>query len=209
MFILLIGINFLNPIEKIKIHNNQFDEVSIIKINGIDFRDLNKNSLLDKYEDHRLDPITRAEDLLEKMTIEEKIGQMFHPPFVLEPDLLMLLYEIAIRGDQLTESQILFNHITHFNLYGNPDPEYLAKKLINFKSRISNEIRHLSISSDPIHEVPKGGGVASFSVDGFSKWPSQLGFAATNDPKIVEDFARIAKNEYLAVGIKDCPSPNV
>ena len=70
MFILLIGINFLNPIEKIKIHNNQFDEVSIIKINGIDFRDLNKNSLLDKYEDHRLDPITRAEDLLEKMNLK-------------------------------------------------------------------------------------------------------------------------------------------
>ena len=209
MFILLIGINFLNPIEKIKIHNNQFDEVSIIKINGIDFRDLNKNSLLDKYEDHRLDPITRAEDLLEKMTIEEKIGQMFHPPFVLEPDLLMLIYEIAIRGNQLTESQILFNHITHFNLYGNPDPEYLAKKINKFQ-RVASRTRlgiPISISSDPIHEVPKGGGVASFSVDGFSKWPSQLGFAATNDPKIVEDFARIAKNEYLAVGIRTALHP--
>ena len=45
---------------------------------------------------------------------------MFHPPFILKPDLLMFLYEIAIRGNSSTESQIIFDHITHFNLYGNP-----------------------------------------------------------------------------------------
>ena len=65
----------------------------------------------------------------------------------------------------------------------------------------------ITISSDPIHEVPKGGGVASFSVDGFSKWPSQLGFAATNNPSIVKKFGEIAKQEYLAVGIRTALHP--
>ena len=63
------------------------------------------------------------------MTLEEKVGQMFHPPFILKPDLLMLLYEIATRGNSSTESQIIFDHISHFNLYGNPSPAKLAKKI--------------------------------------------------------------------------------
>ena len=79
----------------------------------------------------------------------------------------------------------------------------MLEKLIIFK-KVASRTRlgiPVTISSDPIHEVPKGGGVASFSVDGFSKWPSQLGFAATNNPDIVKEFAEIAKEEYLAVGI--------
>ena len=156
-----------------------------------------------------MDSKVRTEDLLNKMTIEEKVGQMFHPPFVLNPDIWMLIYEVAIRGNQLTESQILFDNITHFNLYGNPSPETLAREINNFQ-KVASRTRlgiPITISSDPIHEIPKGGGVASFSVDGFSKWPSQLGFAATNNASVVKKFANIAKEEYLAVGIRTALHP--
>jgi beta-glucosidase len=207
--VLYISLDYLNPIEKIKIKNAQFEDVKFLNVDGYEFRDLNKNNILDAYEDHRLDSKVRTEDLLKKMTLEEKVGQMFHPPFTLNPDIWMLIYEIAIRGNQLTESQILFDNISHFNLYGNPSPENLAKEINNFQ-RVASKTRlgiPVTISSDPIHEVPKGGGVASFSVDGFSKWPSQLGFAATNDPAIVKEFAEIAKEEYLAVGIRTALHP--
>ncbi len=209
VIILSIWLDYLNPVEKIKIKKALYNDVEILNINGNSFRDLNKNSILDIYEDHRLDSKVRTEDLLNKMTIEEKIGQMFHPPFVLDPDIWMLIYEVAIRGNQLTESQILFDNITHFNLYGNPSPETLAKEINNFQ-KVASRTRlgiPITISSDPIHEVPKGGGVASFSVDGFSKWPSQLGFAATNNTDIVKKFAEIAKEEYLAVGIRTALHP--
>jgi beta-glucosidase len=207
--VLYISLDYLNPIEKIKIKNAQYEDVKFLNVDGYEFRDLNKNNILDAYEDHRLDSKVRTEDLLKKMTLEEKAGQMFHPPFTLNPDIWMLIYEIAIRGNQLTESQILFDNISHFNLYGNPSPENLAKEINNFQ-RVASKTRlgiPVTISSDPIHEVPKGGGVASFSVDGFSKWPSQLGFAATNDPAIVKEFAEIAKEEYLAVGIRTALHP--
>jgi beta-glucosidase len=143
------------------------------------------------------------------MTIEEKVGQMFHPPFTLKPDIWMLIYEIAIRGNKSTEAQILFDNISHFNLYGNPSPAELANKINHFQEIASRSRLGIpvTISSDPIHEVPKGGGVASFSVDGFSKWPSQLGFAATNDSSIIENFAQIVKKEYLAVGIRTALHP--
>ena len=143
------------------------------------------------------------------MKLEEKVGQMFHPPFTLKPDIWMLIYEIAIRGNVSTDSQILFDHITHYNLYGNPSPEELANKINHFQ-KIASRTRlgiPVTISSDPIHEVPRGGGVASFSVDGFSKWPSQLGFAATNNPLIIHNFAEIVKEEYLAVGIRTALHP--
>ena len=209
VIILSIWLDYLNPIEKIKIKKALYNDVEILNIDGFSFRDLNKNNILDIYEDHRLDSKVRTEDLLNKMTIEEKVGQMFHPPFILNPDILMFVYEVAIRGNQLTESQILFDNITHFNLYGNPSPETLAREINNFQ-KVASRTRlgiPITISSDPIHEVPKGGGVASFSVDGFSKWPSQLGFAATNNADIVKKFAEIAKEEYLAVGIRTALHP--
>ena len=209
LLIFLGFINYLKPLEKLKIKNSLNDEVKILKIDGEIFRDLNKNNSLDVYEDHRLDSKLRSDDLLNKMTIEEKVGQMFHPPFTLKPDIWMLIYEIAIRGNKSTEAQILFDNISHFNLYGNPSPAELANKINHFQE-IASRSRlgvPITISSDPIHEVPKGGGVASFSVDGFSKWPSQLGFAATNNSLIIENFAQIVKEEYLAVGIRTALHP--
>lgn len=48
----------------------------ILKIGGLQFKDLNKNGQLDKYEDWRLSPNERSKDLLSKMSVEEKAGFM-------------------------------------------------------------------------------------------------------------------------------------
>ena len=209
VFMVWVVFNTIKPAEKIRIKNSLYDEVNILNIDEKIFRDLNKNNKLDIYEDHRLNSNIRADDLINQMYLEEKVGQMFHPPFTLNADLPMFIYELLIRGGKLPESQILFKNISHFNLYGNPSPEELAIKINKFQ-RVASRTRlgiPITISSDPIHEVPKGGGVASFSVDGFSKWPSQLGFAATNNPSIVKKFGEIAKQEYLAVGIRTALHP--
>ena len=209
VFMVWVVFNTIKPAEKIRIKNSLYNEVNILNIDKKIFRDLNKNNKLDIYEDHRLNSNIRADDLINQMYLEEKVGQMFHPPFTLNADLPMFIYELLIRGGKLPESQILFKNISHFNLYGNPSPEELAIKINKFQ-RVASRTRlgiPITISSDPIHEVPKGGGVASFSVDGFSKWPSQLGFAATNNPSIVKKFGEIAKQEYLAVGIRTALHP--
>lgn len=49
---------------------------TILKVNGFQFKDLNKNGQLDKYEDWRLSPDERSKDLLSKMSVEEKAGFM-------------------------------------------------------------------------------------------------------------------------------------
>ena len=155
LFIFLASIfasfNLYKPLQKNKVTKSLTDEVTLLKSDGLSFRDLNKNNLLDAYEDHRLSSEIRVNDLLARMTTEEKVGQMFHPPFTLNPDLLMMIYEIAIRGNKLTEAKIVFDNITHFNLYGNPSPSELAKK-INYFQQIASKTRlgiPITISSDP------------------------------------------------------------
>tara|TARA_B100002049_G_C16073438_1_gene373886 strand:- start:604 stop:2325 length:1722 start_codon:yes stop_codon:yes gene_type:complete len=143
------------------------------------------------------------------MTLEEKVGQMFHPPISLQGGLISKIMNLASGKADSTESLILEKHISHFNLYGSPNPLELAEKL-NFLQSISEKTRlgiPLTISSDPIHEVPRGGGIAAFSLKGFSKWPSQLGFASIRDPKIIKEFSEIASKEYLAVGIRTALHP--
>ena len=48
----------------------------ILKKNDLLFKDLNQNGKVDKYEDWRLPIETRVQDLIAKMTIEEKVGFM-------------------------------------------------------------------------------------------------------------------------------------
>lgn len=50
--------------------------VNILKIGDLEFKDLNKNGQVDKYEDWRLSPEERSADLLSKMTVEQKAGFM-------------------------------------------------------------------------------------------------------------------------------------
>ena len=203
-------VNFIfSPIERIIYLVKLKPEVKVLDIDGISFRDLNKNNKLDRYEDHRLDTVQRVEDLISQMTLEEKVGTLFHPPVTINPDWMFRLYSLFVDGGKLTESEIINQHINHFNLYGNPKPERLAKRL-NSLQKIASRSRlgiPVTISSDPIHEVPNGGGVASFSLDGFSKWPSQLGLAASQNPSLVKQFAQIAREEYLAVGIRTALHP--
>ena len=53
------------------------EEAPELTIEGLTFRDLNKNETLDLYEDSRVEIEERVEDLLQQMTMEEKAGTMF------------------------------------------------------------------------------------------------------------------------------------
>ena len=59
---------------------------SIIEADGYQFKDLNDNGELDAYEDWRLSPEERAENLLSLMTAEQKAAQMVHLTLVTKKD---------------------------------------------------------------------------------------------------------------------------
>ena len=200
---------FLKPISKMKASLAQASIATPIKVDGEAFRDLNRNGSLDPYEDYRIAAADRVEDLLSQMTLEEKVGQMFHPPVLIEPDPLFRVFLEAMNAGTSIEELISRKSLTHFNFYGGASPDNIAKRL-NELQQIAERTRlgiPLSISSDPVHEVPRGGGIASFTLDGVSKWPSQLGFAAGRDASMLEAFGKIAAAEYRAMGFTTALHP--
>ena len=138
------------------------------------------------------------------MTLEEKVGQMFHPPVLIKPDARFRAFLDAMSGGISMEEFISLKHISHFNFYGEASPIEIARRL-NQLQRVAEESRlgvPVTFSTDPLHEVPRGGGIAAFSLDGISKWPSQLGFAATRDSDLIFKFGQIASAEYRAMGFR-------
>ena len=184
---------FLKPVSKLKVLINSGEEVQTLTEDNISFRDLNNNGKLDIYEDSRQPVDARVEDLLSQMTLEEKVGQMFHPPIMIKPDARFRAFMESMNGGTTMEEFISLEYISHFNFYGEAAPIEIAKRL-NQLQKVAEETRlgiPVTFSTDPLHEVPRGGGIAAFSLDGISKWPSQLGFAATRDTDLIFKFGQI------------------
>src|SRR5690554_5863360 len=66
------------------------DSVDIIKKDGLEFKDLNKNGVLDPYEDWRLSPKQRSQDLLSRMSPEEKAGMLLIADMRMQNERFML-----------------------------------------------------------------------------------------------------------------------
>ena len=198
----------LQPYDTLRIYLSLGPEAEVLISDGATYRDLNKNQRLDVYENAQAAPVDRVEDLLSQMTLEEKVGQMMHPAITIKPDFQLLAFHLAMGRAGIDASEIVDKHVTHFNFYGKPTPLEIAEKL-NKLQKVAARTRlgiPLTISSDPLHEAASGG-IAAFSVKGFSGWPSQLGFAASRDIDLMRRFGEIAAAEYRAVGLQTALHP--
>lgn len=179
---------------------------------GHTYRDLNKNSTLDPYEDERVDIPNRVENLLSQMTLEEKAGAMFINMIGMEPD--GELNEIpspaapfaALLGANST--LVVEKQMNHFNIIQSTTPKAMAtwhNKLQQMAERTRLGIP-ITIASDPRHVTQENIG-AGIKTPAFSAWPGPLGMAATRDTTLVKAFGHIAREEYKAVGIRLALSP--
>ncbi|MEO7682487.1 MAG: glycoside hydrolase family 3 N-terminal domain-containing protein [Gemmatimonadaceae bacterium] len=180
---------------------------SIIESQGRRFRDLNRNGVVDPYEDWRLTPGARARDLVRRMTIEEKAGMMMHGTARSGGPLGMAGvgtgYDIDATGKLIREMGVN-SFITRLG----GDAASLAEQN-NRLQEIGESARlgiPLTISTDPRNHFQYVVG-ASVQSGRFSQWPEALGLAATRDADLVRRFADIARQEYRAVGIHETLSP--
>lgn len=170
------------------------------------FRDLNHNGQLDPYEDSRLTPEARADDLVKRMTLEEKAGAMMHDTL---PGLGALTGASA-QGYNFSaiEETINTKHVNSFITRLQLPPAQLAEQN-NKLQEIAQRTRlgiPVTISTDPRSHFQFVLGATS-SGAGFSQWPETLGFAAIGDKELVRRFGDIARQEYRAVGIHMALSP--
>lgn len=141
----------------------------------------------------------RTEDLLSRMTLEEKAGQMFH--------------EISFGGsevDRETQDLISKKLMSHFNVHQLPDAR-TAARWHNRMQELASQTRlgiPITVSTDPRHAFAENEG-ASFAAGFFSAWPEPIGMAALRDVDLVRRFGEVARQEYLAVGIRAALHPTV
>lgn len=173
--------------------------IPILQVDGLTFRDLDRNGRLEAYEDWRLPPVRRAADLLARMTMDEKIGQMMHGS----------LREAGKDYDAgFARGEILGKHVTAMITRLATTPAKLAAAN-NALQAMAEEGRlgiPLTLSSDPRNQL-EGVTGASVAAGGFTPFPDPLGFAAIGDPAVTRRAADIVRQEYRAVGIREALSP--
>jgi beta-glucosidase len=181
----------------------------IIPVDDMEFRDLNNNDKLDIYEDPRQEVEARINDLLSQMTLEEKVGMMWHPPLGVGKDGKLLGKPNPAAFSIVSTYDVILNKkIRHFNLFMIPSTKDLAIWYNNLQ-KLAEQDRlgiPVTISSDPRHGITNFIGDDMLGGD-WSKWPEPIGLAATNDSALVVAFGRIASEEYRSVGIRTALHP--
>ena len=176
-----------------------------LTIDGLAFKDLDRNGKLDPYEDWRLTPAARADDLIGRMTLEEKAGVMMHGTLPAPGNTFGsgAAYDLAGAGKLISE-----NHVSSFITRLSGSGAAIAEE--NNKVQALAEASRLgvpaTISTDPRNHFQHTAG-AGVDSSGFSQWPESLGFAAVGDDALMRRFGEVARAEYRAAGIHVALSP--
>ncbi|WP_447726614.1 glycoside hydrolase family 3 protein [Sphingomonas koreensis] len=170
------------------------------------YRDLNRNGVMDPYENPALPIDARVDDLLARMTPEEKAGQLLHGTLPGRGSAI----GASTSGYDLDKAKALIaeQHVSSFiTRLVMPPSQFAAQN--NAVQKLAEATRlgiPATISTDPRHHFHATAG-ASTNGGGFSQWPETLAFAAIGDPELVRRFGDAARREYRAVGIHMALSP--
>ncbi len=217
-------------IQKIKVNNQitlayaKESGVKIILKDGLPFKDLNKNAIVDIYEDWRLDVNTRAKDLASKMSVEQIAGLMLYSGHQAIPMPPMGMFKASYGGKafaesgakpyDLTDQQIEFlkkDNLRHVLVTSLASPEVAAIWNNNVQKLVEGIGMGIPAnnSSDPRNGANKEAEYNAGSGGAISQWPEELGLAATFDPNVTLQFGSIASKEYRALGIATALSPQI
>jgi beta-glucosidase len=234
-----IGSCFAQKSKKTKTINSEISQMNlgyrsakILKMNGLDFKDLNKNGRLDNYEDWRLPTEKRIQDLIAQMTIEEKIGFMLISTsrlagdFSFQQNAPKAVISSGFNEEDLVQDMNMFskkplpypmlsaagttkgitkNHLRHFILRANTSAKILAEWSNNLQALCENSRLGIPaiIASNPRNHITVDASIGlSVGTTVFSKWPGELGLASMRDLKLTREFAEIASKEWAAVGLR-------
>ncbi|MEL7976150.1 glycoside hydrolase family 3 N-terminal domain-containing protein [Isoptericola sp. F-RaC21] len=162
------------------------------------------------YRDASRPVAERVADLLARMTLEEKAGQLFQTMIEVGEGGTLSEGPSAM-GVPATTDMLVKRQMTHFNVLAAPAT---AREFAAWHNRLQELAAStrlgipVTVSSDPRHAFTDNPGTALLSGP-FSQWPETLGLAATRDERLVEEHADAARREYLAVGIRTALHPQV
>jgi beta-glucosidase len=168
--------------------------------------------LAETREDYRnpiLDIDRRVDDLLGRMTLPEKAGMLFQTMIMVgsgdlsEPN--------SRYGVNSPEYMIKEQHLSHFNVIRAADDAQTLAEWHNELQKLAASTRlgiPVTLSTDPRHHFTENVGTAA-AAGAFSQWPETLGLAAIGSAELVRRFGDIARQEYLAVGLRLALHPQI
>ena len=159
--------------------------LKLIQVDGYAFKDLNRNNLLDQFEDWRLDFETRAKAMVDEISVEQMMGMKMNPfgGWRVNPDSLDAIIKNSLNlgyrqlraprgGTADTRTKVNWNNMVQAYIEG-----------------LDNIVCIPAVWIDD----PRSGDVSS--------WPGNLGLAATFDPEIAAQYGRMMSEEWRAMGI--------
>lgn len=194
--------------------------VGIIMVDGLPFKDLNRNGKLEPYEDWRLPAEERATDLASRLTVEQIAGLMLYSSHQPVPNTARPVYggkpfaESGAMPWSLTDEQkafLLNDNLRAVLITKVENPEVAAR----WSNRVQAFVEGLGLgipannSSDPRNETATADEFLAGAGGQISLWPRPVGMGAIMDPDLVKRFGEIASREYRALGITTALSPQV
>ena len=194
--------------------------VKIIVEDGLAFKDLSGNGILEPYEDWRLPAEERARDLATRLSIEEIAGLMLYSSHQPVPQTAGAVYngksfsESGAQPWELTDVQRSFLKNDHVRavLVTKVESPATAARWNNRVQAFVEGMGHgipANNSSDPRNETGTADEFLAGAGGQISLWPRPIGLGATMDPELVKRFGEIASREYRALGIATALSPQV
>ena len=175
-----------------------------IVVDNLKFKDFDRDGKLSPFEDWRLSPEVRAQDLLTKLSLEEKAGLMMHGNAKSIGD------ELG-HGDKYNLDEIkqlvLDDKVNSLITRLEVNPKNFAEQN-NQLQQIAESSRlgiPLTISVDPRNTFFYGNKVTSKA--GFSQWPGTLGMAAIGNELAINEYGNIIRQEYRSLGVTQALSP--
>ncbi|KAJ5721993.1 hypothetical protein N7488_000028 [Penicillium malachiteum] len=163
------------------------------------------------YRDANLPIDDRVEDLLSRMTLAEKAGLMFQDMIMPGPGGTLMQETNPLLPILPTDELIGQKLMSHFNLLGGVKN---AREIAQWYNRLQKRALEtrlgipVTLSSDPRNHFTDNLGT-SFLAGILSQWPETLGLAALRSEELVERFANVARQEYLALGIRTALHPQI
>ncbi len=202
------------------------DEEILLEKDGTVFRNFEKDGIIKPYEDHRLPAQKRAADLANRLSREEIAGLMLyssHQTVTVFDKYAKLFGARTYNGKTLEESgaevsdladsqrKFLKEGVRHVLVSSVENAETCAKWVNNMQA-YCEKLPHgipVNVCSDPRHGISGDAEYNIGSGSDISKWPEEIGLAASFDSSLVRRFGEVLAKEYRGLGIATGLSPQI
>ncbi|ABM02010.1 glycoside hydrolase, family 3 domain protein [Psychromonas ingrahamii 37] len=199
--------------------------VDLISTDGYQFKDLNKNGILNVYEDWRKTVDERVGDLVSQMTLEEKVGMMLidtmnaaaygsvngtHVDYIEQQKMTRFIFRNAILPQNEVDALPIGERAPGGDIVTGRASASIspseAAQYMNIVQELSESTRlgipALFKSNARNHNDPNARAGINVSAGAFSEWPKEAGLAATRDMELIGEFAQIMRTEWNAIGLR-------